>query len=196
MPRETDEELMAGFQNGDNSALEELFARYQKPLYNFFLRMVGRKETAEDLVQDTFIKVYRFGKSFRGNDAKFSTWLYSVASNQCRDQMRYSSRRPETPIADIVEPDQTESFTDLVSETEESPVEDHMMRMEVGSIIQDAIDKLPEKEKKAIILREYQELDYKEIAEILNCPIGSVKILIFRARKRLRGLLQNADLSL
>lgn len=196
MPIETDEELMAQFQNGDNSALEELFARYQKPLYNFFLRMVGRKETAEDLVQETFIKVYRFGNSFRGNDAKFSTWLYSIASNQCRDHIRYSSRRPETPVADIVEPEQTESFTDMLSETEDSPIEDHIVRTEVGSIIRDAIDKLPEKEKEAIILREYQELDYKEIAEVLDCPIGSVKILIFRARRRLRDLLKDADLAL
>lgn len=195
MPKETDEELMIRFQNGDNSALEELFARYQKPLYNFFIRMIGRKETAEDLVQETFIKVYRFGKSFRGSEAKFSTWLYSVASNHCRDFLRYSSRRPESPIADIVEPEQQNNFTDMMNATDESPLEEHLIRLQIGSTIKDAIDKLPEKERNALILREYQELEYKEIAKVLSCPIGSVKILIFRARKRLREMLKDADLS-
>lgn len=195
MPRETDEELMEKFQDGDNAAMEELFARYQKPLYNFFLRMINKKEMAEDLVQETFIKVCRFGNTFRGADAKFTTWLYSVAGNQCRDMLRYTSRRPETPVTDIVDEEQADSFADMLYSTDETPVEDHLMRSEVNSSIKAAIDALPEKERKAIILREYNELEYREIAEILGCPIGSVKVLIFRARQRLREQLKNVDMS-
>ncbi|MHB1001820.1 MAG: RNA polymerase sigma factor [Armatimonadota bacterium] len=194
-PRETDEELMAKFQGGDTAAMEELFARFQKPLYNFFFRMLGRKETAEDLVQETFIKLCRFGNSFRGSDAKFTTWLYSVAGNQCRDYLRHTSRRPETPIGDIVDEDQSDNFADSIFSTDDDPVEDHLMRMEVRDTIKTAIDSLPEKERTAIILREYQELEYKEIADILNCPIGSVKVLIFRARQRLRDRLKDIDIS-
>lgn len=176
--------------------MEELFARFQKPLFNFFLRMVGRRETAEDLVQETFIKLCRFGNSFCGSHARFSTWLYSVAGNQCRDYIRYTSRRPETPIADMVDEDQAGNFADSLYASEESPVEDHLMRMEVNSSIKAAIDSLPEKERKAVILREYNDLEYREIAEILGCPIGSVKILIFRARQRLRERLKDVDMSL
>lgn len=186
---------MARFQNGDTAAMEELFARFQKPLFNFFLRMIGKREIAEDLVQETFIKLCRFGNSFRGSDAKFTTWLYSVAGNQCRDYIRHSSRRPETPLGELIDEDQSDDFADTLFATEESPVEDHIMRMEVNSSIKAAINSLPEKERKAIILREYQGLEYKEIAEILDCPIGSIKVLIFRARQRLRDRLKDMDIS-
>ena len=185
--RETDEELMARFQTGDSGAMEELFARFQKPLFNFFYRMVGRRETAEDLVQETFLKLCRFGNTFRGSDAKFTTWLYSVAGNQCRDHLRHSARRPETPFGDLEQNYSENGFEPPVHEN--SPVEEHLIRMEVRSALKTAIYSLPEKERTAIVLREYHGLEYKEIAEVLGCPIGSVKVLIFRARQRLRGKL-------
>lgn len=188
----TDEELMAKYQAGDSKAMEILFARFQKPLYNFFYRMVGRRETAEDLVQETFIKLCRFGNSFRGSDAKFTTWLYSVAGNQCRDHLRYSVRRPETPIEDY-EATLSEDGYDGTPPQGDSPVEEHVIRMEIGETLKAAIDSLPEKERVAVTLREYQGLEYKEIAEVLGCPIGSVKVLIFRARQRLRERLKDFD---
>lgn len=181
---------MAKFQAGDSSAMEELFARFQKPLFNFFYRMLGRRETAEDLVQETFIKLCRFGYTFRGSDAKFTTWLYSVAGNQCRDYLRHSARRPEVPVADL-EQNHTDDISDVPAPAGDSPVEDHLIRMETRAAIEAAIESLPEKERMAIILREYQGLEYKEIAEALNSPIGSVKVLIFRARQRLRDRLRD-----
>ena len=186
--KETDEELMAKFQAGDSGAMEELFARFQKPLFNFFYRMVGRRETAEDLVQETFLKLCRFGSSFRGSDAKFTTWLYSVAGNQCRDYLRHSARRPETPLGDL-EQNYSENIMDVPSTSGDSSVEEHLIRMELRAELKAAIQSLPEKERTAIVLREYHDLEYKEIAEILGCPLGSVKVLIFRARQRLRGKL-------
>jgi RNA polymerase sigma-70 factor (ECF subfamily) len=190
---ETNEELMARFQAGDMQAMEELFNRFQKPLFNFFYRMVGRRETAEDLVQETFLKLCRFGKSFRGSDAKFTTWLYSVAGNQCRDYLRHSSRRPETALSDLEQGDNEQNLEldDISPTTNNSPVEDNLLRLEIRSTIKSAIDSLPEKERLAIILREYQGLEYKEIAEVLNCPLGSVKVLIFRARQRLKQELKD-----
>ncbi len=195
---ETDEELMERFQAGDTAAMEVLFGRFQKPLFNFFFRMVARRETAEDLVQETFIKVCRFGHTFRGSEAKFTTWLYSVAGNQCRDHLRYTARRPETSMVEMgeMEEDFLENHvSDPTSQTGSSSVEDHLLRMEVQSILKQAVRSLPEKERTAIILREYQGLEYKEIAEVLGCPIGSVKVLIFRARQRLRERLQDLELA-
>lgn len=186
--RETDEELMARFQAGDAAAMELLFARFQKPLFNYFYRMVRRRETAEDLVQDTFVKLCRFGHTFCGDNAKFTTWLYSVAGNQCRDYLRHSSRRPETPVADIERNSEEE---DIFGDSGDSPVEDEILRAELRTALKTAISHLPEKERTAIVLREYQGLEYKEIAEVLGCPIGSVKVLIFRARQRLRERLSD-----
>lgn len=183
---------MGRFQAGDSTAMEELFARFQKPLFNFFYRMVGKRETAEDLVQETFVKLCRFGSSFRGSDAKFSTWLYSVAGNQCRDYLRHSSRRPEV-LLDTIEDSESDSQEDTGPSTPDSPVEEEILRKETGRIIRDAIESLPNKEKEALVLREYNGLDYKEIADVLNCPIGSVKVLIFRARQRLRGKLKDFE---
>jgi RNA polymerase sigma-70 factor (ECF subfamily) len=187
---ETDGELMARFQAGDASALEEIISRYQKPLFNFFYRMVGRREVAEDLVQETFLKVYRFGSTFRGEDAKFSTWLYSVAGNQCRDYIRSSSRRPEISVEEL-EKEIAEDFESVLSSPSISPVEDHLIRMELQAALKLVINSLPAKERMAILLREYQGLEYKEIARALSCPMGSVKVLLFRARKRIRERLEN-----
>lgn len=188
--RETDEELMARFQAGDSAAMEEIFARFQKPLFNFFYRMVSRRETAEDLVQETFLKLCRFGHTFCGSNAKFTTWLYSVAGNQCRDYLRHSARRPEMPVADLEE-SYTEDPVEIPAPAHDSPVEEHLIRMEIRQELKSAIKSLPEKERTAIVLREYHGLEYKEIAEVLGCPIGSVKVLIFRARQRLRERLKD-----
>lgn len=197
MRRETDEELMARFQAGDAEAMEVLFGRFQKPLFNFFLRMVGRRETAEDLVQETFLKLCRFGHSFRGSEAKFTTWLYSVAGNHCRDYLRHMSRRPESSMVELGE-DEEDFLENRVTDTDSfagnSSVEDHVLRVELHSVVKQAIATLPEKEREAIVLREYQGLEYKEIAEVLSCPIGSVKVLIYRARQRLREKLRDAEL--
>jgi len=188
--RETDEELMARFQAGDSAAMEEIFARFQKPLFNFFYRMVSRRETAEDLVQETFLKLCRFGHTFCGSNAKFTTWLYSVAGNQCRDYLRHSARRPEMPVADLEE-SYSEDPMEIPPPAQDSPVEEHLIRMEIRQELKSAIKSLPEKERTAIVLREYHGLEYKEIAEVLGCPIGSVKVLIFRARQRLRERLKD-----
>ncbi|MHB9124777.1 MAG: RNA polymerase sigma factor [Armatimonadota bacterium] len=170
---------MLRFQAGDASAMEALFARFQKPLFNFFYRMVGRRETAEDLVQETFVKLCRFGTSFRGSEAKFSTWLYSVASNQGRDYIRHATRRPETPLGEYELSDDS------------PPMEARLIGLELEGRLKAAINSLPEKERVAIILREYHGLDYRAIAEALSCPLGSVKVLIFRARQRLRERLKD-----
>lgn len=188
--KETDEELMARFQAGDSAAMEEIFARFQKPLFNFFYRMVSRRETAEDLVQETFLKLCRFGHTFCGSNAKFTTWLYSVAGNQCRDYLRHTARRPETPVADL-EQSYSEDQVEFPPPALDSPVEEHLIRMEIRQELVSAIKSLPEKERTAIVLREYHGLEYKEIAEVLGCPIGSVKVLIFRARQRLRERLKD-----
>ncbi|MCX6375649.1 MAG: sigma-70 family RNA polymerase sigma factor [Armatimonadetes bacterium] len=188
--KETDEELMARFQAGDSVAMEEIFARFQKPLFNFFYRMVSRRETAEDLVQETFLKLCRFGHTFCGSNAKFTTWLYSVAGNQCRDYLRHTARRPETPVADL-EQSYSEDQVELPPPGQDSPVEEHLIRMEIRQELISAIKSLPEKERTAIVRRDYHGLEYKEIAEVLGCPIGSVKVLIFRARQRLRERLKD-----
>src|SRR4030042_2400033 len=172
--RETDEELMARCQGGDSHAMEELFARFQKPLFNFFYRMVRRRETAEDLVQETFLKLCRFGHTFCGSNAKFTTWLYSVAGNQCRDHLRHAARRPEPPVADL-EQSYSEDPVEIPPPAQDSPVEGHLIRIEIRQELISAIKSLPEKERTAIVLREYHGLEYKEIAEVRGWRRGGVK---------------------
>jgi RNA polymerase sigma-70 factor (ECF subfamily) len=183
----SDEALMQSFQSGDRHAMEELFARYYRRVYGFAWRMVGHRETAEDLVQETFLRICRAKASFRGQ-SRFGTWLYIIASNTCRDHLRRQKRRPELPLAE----DWEEALTDYpLSSTGAVHVEREVLRREEGRRIRQAMEQLSPKERMALILREYEGLDYKEIAEVMGSPLGSVKVLLYRARQHLKQRLQS-----
>lgn len=186
---DSDENLLVRYQEGDLAAMEELFRRYHKPLYGYVRRIVNSNELAEDVVQETFIRLCRCGSNQRPEEGKFATWLYTISTNLCRDAFRRSSRRPERPASEIYEDEEVPITSDLWSSGPTS-VEDETLNRELQRQVKAAIDQLPERERIAVLLREYQGLAYDEIAEAMGCTTGSVKLLLHRGRRRLRDLLQ------
>ena len=186
---DADETLLIRYQEGELAAMEELFARYQRPLYGYARRIVKSNELAEDIVQETFIRLCRLRPGQQPEEGKFASWLYTIATNLCRDAFRRSARHPERPITEVYEDDEAPITTDLWS-SEQVSVEDETMRRETHREVRSVIDQLPKRERVAVLLREYQGLAYDEIAEVMGCTVGSVKLLLHRGRRRLRDLLE------
>ncbi len=176
----TDEEIMSVFQAGDNQAVEELYMRYKKQLFNFCLRILENRADAEDVTAEVFLNLFK--KQYQYTEgAKFSTWLYTIARNGCIDRIRKRkvivsmSNSTDNPGVQWEIEDTT---VDIKSET---------IRKETHVLVRRAIAKLDLEQKEAIVLREYQNYSYQDIAEVLGCSLEKVKILIYRARERLKG---------
>ncbi|MEJ2054040.1 MAG: sigma-70 family RNA polymerase sigma factor [Calditrichaceae bacterium] len=181
----TDEELIARFQNGDNYAFDLLVKRYKDPLMNFVFRFVGDKNEAEDIVQETFLRLFK-NKHYYKEIAKFSTWIYTIAGNLAKTELRKRKRRKLFSISHYMS---TEKDYDIPDE-ETSPESDTNTVI-TDKIIQNAIDKLSPKFKQVIVLRDIQGFSYEEIAEIVNIPLGTVKSRVNRARLKLQEDLQD-----
>lgn len=190
---DTDENLLARYHRGDLSAMEELFRRYQKPLYGYVRRVVSSTELAEDVVQETFIRLCRCQPNQCPEEGKFATWLYTIATNLCRDAFRRSSRRPERPNSEIYEDEEAPVTSNLWSPEPES-VENQTLHREMQRQVRAAIEALPIRERNAVLLREYQGLAYDEIAEVMGCTTGSIKLLLHRGRRRLRDILGDFEI--
>ena len=176
----TDEELIARFQDGDEYAFDQIVRRYKDPLLNFVYRFVGDTIEAEDIVQDTFYRVYK-NKHYYKEVAKFSTWIYTIAGNLSKTELRRRRRRKFFSIhGDSV----TDKEYDLPDLTKSPEVKANSSVTE--KIIQKAISKLPPKFRQVILLRDVQEFSYEEIADILKVPLGTVKSRVNRARLRLQ----------
>lgn len=178
---------MAAFQEGDEGAFAELFERHGKPLLNFFYRMCYDRAASEDLVQETFLRVIRSRETWRP-DASFTTWLYTVARNLWIDRHRSRKAAPKTVSADLPASDGGGSLVDRVETREEGPVKQVADR-EAAALVRRAIEDLPEAQRMVFLLAEAQGLKYREIARILEVPIGTVKSRMNAAVARLRGLL-------
>jgi len=181
----TDEELIARFQNGDNYAFDLLVKRYKDPLMNFVFRFVGDKNEAEDIVQETFLRLFK-NKHYYKEIAKFSTWIYTIAGNLAKTELRKRKRRKLFSISHYMS---TEKDYDIPDE-KTSPESDTNTVI-TDKIIQNAIDKLSPKFKQVIVLRDIQGFSYEEIAEIVNIPLGTVKSRVNRARLKLQEDLQD-----
>lgn len=184
-----EEGLIKRCQDGEIEAFEKLISSYQKKVYNIAYRYVGNREEAEDLAQEAFIKVFRSIKSFRG-EAAFSTWLYHIVSNVCRDALRKNSRRMEDSLDCAVTTEKGELQRE-VADWSMSP-EPIYENQELGEFIQALINQLTPEYKTVIIMREIQEMSYEEIAEELNCSLGTVKSRLSRARKALRDKIEGS----
>jgi RNA polymerase sigma-70 factor (ECF subfamily) len=176
----TDEELIQRFQAGDEEAFEEIVHRYSNRLLNFAYRFVLNREEAEDIVQDTFLKVYQNRHAYR-EIAKFSTWIYTITANLSKTLLRKRRNRKLLFFSHIGSEEKDMDFPDRTQKTEQ-PIEGEFDEHQ----IQRAIQKLPEHFRTAIILRDIQELSYEEISNIINAPLGTVKSRINRARLRLQ----------
>lgn len=180
----TDEQLIFEFQKEDVQAFNEIVFRYKDKLVNFLFRYTGSKDESEDLAQDTFLKLYR-SKHLYKEIAKFSTWFYTIAINIAKTNLRKKSRHNSISISDF-DPDNEKDFE--LTANVISPEDSANASIE-NIYIQKAINSLNEKFREVIILRDIQDLEYEEIAQITNLPLGTVKSRINRGRERLKELL-------
>lgn len=186
----TDKQLVGKVQNGDKKAFDLLVIKYQQRIINLVSRFVYSPNDAQDIAQEAFIKAYRALPNFRGESA-FYTWMYRIAINTAKNHLAVKSRRPLESAQDIDDVEQIEG--DHTLRHEETP-EHLLLRDEIQTNILNSIGLLPEDLKVAITLREVEGLSYEDIANAMNCPIGTVRSRIFRAReaidKALKPLLE------
>lgn len=184
--------LVKRVQQGERSAFDLLVAKYQHKILNLIMRYVKDPSEAMDVAQEAFLKAYRAVPSFRG-DSAFYTWLYRIAINTAKNHLVAARRRPINLDVDLSEMEGVEAFGTL--RDVDSP-EHLLLTDEIGQVINNAIDGLPDELRTAILLRELEGLSYEEIAEAMDCPIGTVRSRIFRAReaidKELRPLIEGS----
>ncbi|MCK4579664.1 MAG: sigma-70 family RNA polymerase sigma factor [Candidatus Marinimicrobia bacterium] len=183
----TDEELIARFQAGNENAYLEIVKRFKDRLFSFIYRFVGDADHAEDLVQDTLVKVYTHRHSYR-EIAKFSTWIYTIAGNLARTELRKRRRRATFNMSAL---GFGEREIELPS-TDDTPAVLHE-GARTEEMIRAALAKLPLHFRTVIILRDVQELSYDEISKIMKIPLGTVKSRVNRARLRLQEILTNLE---
>lgn len=178
--REVDQQLVERAQRGDKRAFELLVIKYQRKLGRLLSRMVRDPGEVEDVTQEAFIKAYRALPNFRGESA-FYTWLYRIAINTAKNYLVALGRR--APTTTEFDNEDAESFDDAEALRDTSTPENLMMGREVATAVNRAVEALPEDLRTAITLREIEGLSYEEIAGVMNCPIGTVRSRIFRARE-------------
>lgn len=181
----TDQELVEKAQQGDKKAFNLLVVRYQNRVAGLLTRYVSRDDIP-DIVQESFIKAYRSLASFRGESA-FYTWLYRIAVNTAKNHLTALGRRP--PKEDILAED-AESYDAGTQLREADTPENLVLSNELKRVVFETIENLPEELKMAITLREIEGLSYEEIAEVMSCPVGTVRSRIFRAREAIDAKIQ------
>jgi RNA polymerase sigma-70 factor (ECF subfamily) len=181
----TDEELVALATAGDLDCFNQLVTRWERPIYALAYRTLGREEDARDVVQEAFLRAFRGLKGFRGQ-AKFSSWLYRITLNLCRDWIRRERRAPVAQVPEGVDP--IEIADERAAPTES--VEDLVARREMSGAVQRAMAELPEEQRTAILLKEYHGLTFQEIADMLDCPLSTVKTRLYQGLSVLRRRLE------
>ena len=187
--RQADQELVSRVQSGDKRAFNLLVIKYQQKVANLIGRYLRDTTEVQDVTQEAFLKAYRALSGFRG-DSAFYTWLYRIAINTVKNYLVAQGRRPP---GDDVDAEVAEQM-DLSSRLRETATPERLLlRDEIARNVQEALDELPTDLRTAVVLREFDGLSYEEIANTMECPIGTVRSRIFRAReaidKRLRPLL-------
>jgi RNA polymerase sigma-70 factor (ECF subfamily) len=181
-----DQLLVERVQNGDKKAFDVLVLKYQQKVANLISRYIRDPAEVLDVTQEAFIKAYRALPKFRGESA-FYTWLYRVAINTAKNHLAAQSRRPPQ---DDIEADTAEQM-DMGTRLKENATPEHLaMQDEMARTIKSALEALPEELRTALSLREFEGLSYEEIAEAMDCPIGTVRSRIFRAREAIDNKLK------
>jgi len=179
----SDVELMLQVKAGDDESFNLLLQKYRTPLVNFLYRMVRDTATAEDLAQEVFLRVYRARKQYSPS-AKFTTWLFRIATNLALNSVRDNRHRQMEVSLDAAPAD--EDVAPLQLPTREMRIDEHMVERDRADFIRGVISTLPEKQRVAVLLHKYEEMDYGEIARILDCSESALKSLLFRAYETLR----------
>ena len=180
----TDEDLVARSRGGDLDSFNQLILRWERPIYAFAYRVIGREEDARDVCQETFLRAFRSLKGFKGQ-AKFSSWLYQIAMNLCRDWMRRQRRARTVQLAEGVDPAERAA--------EQGPVEsieDLASRRELSAAVEEAMVLLPEEQRTAIVLKEYHGMTFQEIADLQRCPLSTLKTRVYQGLSVLRRHLE------
>ena len=175
----TDHQLVLRVQKGDKRAFDLLVLKYQYKLQAIVSRFVRDTDEVADVTQEAFIKAYRALPKFRG-DSQFYTWLYRIAINTAKNYLVSKSRRPSSTDIDVADAEQFADNEKLIDDT--SP-EDFIMTQELAQVIKDSLSQLPEDLRTALTLREFEGMSYEEIADVMGCPVGTVRSRIFRARE-------------
>jgi RNA polymerase sigma-70 factor (ECF subfamily) len=185
----TDEELVARSMGGDLDSFNQLVLRWERPIYALAYRVLGREEDARDVCQETFLRAFRALSGFKGQ-AKFSSWLYRIALNLCRDWIRRERRAP------VTQPPEGLDVIELAAEAAPTEsIEDLVARREIARAVARAMANLPDEQRTAIILKEYHGLTFQEIADLLDCPLSTVKTRLYQGLTVLRRQLARADVS-
>jgi RNA polymerase sigma factor RpoE len=191
--REIDQILVERAQAGDRHAFDQLVSKYQRKLGRLLSRFIRDSAEIEDVTQEAFIKAYRALPSFRG-DSAFYTWLYRIGINTAKNYLVAQGRR--APTSTQFDSEEAETFESADQLRDINTPESLLMSKQIGETVNSAIDALPEELRRAIVLREIDGLSYEEIADLMDCPIGTVRSRIFRAREavalKLRPLLDIA----
>jgi RNA polymerase sigma-70 factor, ECF subfamily len=183
----TDEELVARSVAGDAESFNQLILRWERPIYALAYRIIGREDDARDVCQETFLRAYRALKGFKGQ-AKFSSWLYRITLNLCRDWMRRERRTPVVPTPEGMD------VLELASERgPTASIEDIVASAELSRVVAAAMTKLPDEQRTAIILKEYHGLTFQEISDLQGCPLSTVKTRLYQGLSVLRRELAAAE---
>ena len=185
--REIDQKLVERAQRGDKQAFELLVSKYQRKLARLLSRFIRDATEVEDVTQEAFIKAYRALPTFRG-DSAFYTWLYRIGINTAKNYLVAMGRR--APTTTEIDTEEAEGFEDGDQLRDLNTPENEMMSRQVAETVNQTLESLPEELRSAITLREIEGLSYEDIANIMNCPIGTVRSRIFRAREAIAAKLR------
>ena len=180
----SDEELVTRSRGGDVDSFNQLILRWERPIYALAYRVIGREEDARDVCQETFLRAYRSLAGFKGQ-AKFSSWLYRIALNLCRDWIRRQRRAPVSQF-----PEETDIQEAAASREPVESIEDLVARRELSAVVEEAMAKLPDEQRTAIILKEYHGMTFQEIADLQGCPLSTVKTRLYQGLSVLRRQLE------
>jgi RNA polymerase sigma-70 factor (ECF subfamily) len=181
----TDEDLVGAIQAGDTDSLAVLVGRWEQPLHRFVYRLLPRKEDVNDVCQETFLRILNKAHRFK-TGSRFSTWMYQIALNLCRDQLR-RRKRWGLLMADNVELNDELAPASLVARQRDP--EDNVERRELSDAVTRALDLIPPAQREVLILKEFEGLKFKEIAEVLGCPESTVKSRMYGGLNGLRSAL-------
>ncbi|HTR46234.1 MAG TPA: RNA polymerase sigma factor [Verrucomicrobiae bacterium] len=180
----SDVQLMLDAKAGDTASFDFLLVKYRSPLVNFLFRMVRDQATAEDLAQEVFLRVYRARKQYTPS-AKFTTWLFRIATNVALNSVR-DNRHQKMQVSLDAPASGEEEAAPRELPAREMRIDEHLLERDRVAFIQRAVASLPEKQRAAVLLHKYEEMDYAEIAKVLDCTEGALKSLLFRAYESLR----------
>jgi RNA polymerase sigma-70 factor (ECF subfamily) len=171
----SDERLLEDYRHGDKSSFEVLVHRYQRELYHFLVRFLGNRASAEDVFQETFLQVHQSAEAF-DTQRRFRPWLFTIAANKARDLIRSQARRPTNPLQASISPHDEEGgeFIDLMESLNEAPGA-AMEKRELQQLVHNTIGTMPQNLREILLLSYFHQFPYKQIGDILDIPLGTVK---------------------